>query len=73
MERDLILTCDTGTTGCKCTIFNTQSIALFSVRRNYPTQYPHPNWAEQDPETILRAMYDGIRELLQQVSARRIA
>ena len=46
MERDLILTCDTGTTGCKCTIFNTQGIALFSVRRNYPTQYPHPNWAE---------------------------
>ena len=73
MERDLILTCDTGTTGCKCTIFNTQGIALFSVRRNYPTQYPHPNWAEQDPETILRAMYDGIRELLQQVSAQRIA
>ena len=22
MEKDLILTCDTGTTGCKCTLFN---------------------------------------------------
>ena len=73
MEKDLILTCDTGTTGCKCTIFTPKGEALCSVRRDYPTQYPHPNWAEQDPEVILRAMYDGIRELLKQVSATRIA
>ena len=73
MDKDLILTCDTGTTGCKCTVFSTKGEALFSVRRSYPTQYPHPNWAEQDPDVILRAMYDGIRELLQQVSAQRIA
>ena len=73
MEKDLILTCDTGTTGCKCTIFNTKGEALSSVRRSYGTQYPHPNWAEQDPEVIRKAMFDGIRELLQQVSATRIA
>ena len=73
MEKDLILTCDTGTTGCKCTIFNIRGEVLTSVRRNYGTDYPHPNWAEQDPEVIRAAMYDGIRELLQQVSAPRIA
>ena len=73
MEKDLILTCDTGTTGCKCTIFNTKGEALTFVRRNYPTEYPHPNWAEQDPEIIRAAIYDGIRELLQQISATRIA
>ena len=73
MEKDLILTCDTGTTGCKCTLFTTKGDALSSVRRSYGTQYPHPNWAEQDPEVIRRAMFDGIRELLQQVSATRIA
>ncbi len=73
MERDLILTCDTGTTGCKCTIFNTKGEAMTSVRRGYPTEYPHPNWAEMDPEVIRAAMYDGIRELLKQVSAARIA
>lgn len=72
MEKDLILTCDTGTTGCKCTLFTTKGDALSSVRRSYGTQYPHPNWAEQDPEVIRKAMFDGIRELLQQVSATRI-
>ena len=37
MEKDLILTCDTGTTGCKCTLFSVRGEALFSVRRSYPT------------------------------------
>ena len=73
MEKDLIMTCDTGTTGCKCTLFNVKGEALFAVRRGYPTQYPHPNWAEQDPDVILEAMLDGIRELLLQVNPQRIA
>lgn len=73
MDKDLILTCDTGTTGVKCTLFNPKGEALFSVRRSYPTQYPHPNWAEQDPDVILAAMFDGIKELLMQVNPQRIA
>lgn len=73
MEKDLILTCDTGTTGCKCTLFNPKGEAVCSVRRDYPTQYPHPNWAEQDPDVILAAMFDGVKEVLQQVGAQRIA
>lgn len=73
MEKDLILTCDAGTTGCKCSVFSIKGEALFSVRRDYPTLYPKPNWAEQDPDQILGAVYDGIRELLQQVSPQRIA
>ena len=73
MEKDLILTCDTGTTGCKCTVYNAKGDALSSIRRDYATQYPCPNWAEQDSEVICKAMFEGIRELLQQVSASRIA
>ena len=73
MEKDLILTCDAGTTGCKVSIFDAKGDALFAVRRDYPTLYPHPNWSEQDPDRILSAVFDGIRELLQQVSAQRIA
>ena len=73
MEKDLILTCDAGTTGCKCSVFNARGEALFSVRRDYPTMYPRPNWAEQDPDLILDAVFDGIRELLLQVSPQRIA
>lgn len=73
MDKDLILTCDAGTTGCKCTIISPTGEAISSVRRSYPTSYPQPNWAEQSPEVILSAVYDGIRELLQQVSSQRIA
>ena len=73
MEKNLILTCDAGTTGCKCTIFDSHGQAVVSVRRNYETNYPQPNWAEQNPDVILEAVYSGIRELLQQVSAQRIA
>ncbi len=73
MEKDLILTCDTGTTGCKCAIIAPDGETVSSVRRNYTTEYPHPNWAEQRPEVILNAVYDGIRELLQQVNPQRIA
>lgn len=73
LEKDLILTCDAGTTGSKCTVFTKTGEALCSVRRAYDTRYPRSNWAEQDPDVILDSVFDGIRELLMQVSARRIA
>ena len=73
IEKDLLLTCDAGTTGCKCTVFNAQGEAVCSVKREYPTNYPRPNWSEQDPDVIKDAVFDGIKELLMQVSAQRIA
>ena len=39
----------------------------------YPTAYPRPGWAEQDPDAILAAACDGIHELLMQVPPVRIA
>ena len=72
-ERDLILTCDAGTTGLKCSLFNTQGEAVRTVRRAYGTEYPQHNWAQQDCDVILENVYSGIRELLEQVSARRVA
>jgi len=62
VQKDLLLTCDAGTTGCKCTVFNAQGEAVCSVKREYPTSYPRPNWAEQDPVVIKDAVFDGIKE-----------
>ena len=73
MEKNLILTCDAGTTGCKCSVFDAKGDALHSVTREYTTSLPRPNWAEQDPDMILGAVYDGIKELLLQVNPQRIA
>lgn len=73
MDKELILTCDAGTTGCKCSVFDARGVALCSVKREYETEYPKPNWAEQNMARILAAIYDGIRELLTQVRAADIA
>jgi xylulokinase len=72
-EKDLIITCDAGTTGLKCTVFDTGGNAVASVKKTYTTQYPRPNWSEQDPDVIMGAVFSGIRELLKQVSPQRIA
>ena len=72
MDKDLILTLDAGTTGCKCSVFNLKGETVSAIRRDYPTLYPRPNWAEQDPDVIMEAVFDGIRELLQQVNPQRI-
>jgi len=72
-EHDLLMTCDAGTTGVKCTIFTDKGDALCSVKRTYPTIYQRPGWAEQDPNLIFNAACDGIRELLMQVPSNRIA
>lgn len=73
MSKDLILTCDAGTTGCKCTVFDRSGTALCSVKKEYPTEYPKPNWAEQDPDVIMKRIFEGVRELLTQVRAEDIA
>lgn len=73
MDREYILTVDAGTTGCKCTVFDASGEAIRSVKREYPTEYPKPNWSEQDADRVLAAIHDGIRELLEQVRAEQIA
>lgn len=73
MSSQLILTLDAGTTGCKCTVFDKTGAALCSSKKEYKTSYPRPNWAEQDMDVILKAIYEGIRELLAQVKAEHIA
>lgn len=73
MSKDLILTCDAGTSAIKCSLFTTDGRVLSTVRESYPTNFPRPSWAEQSPEVIRNAMVSCIRQLLQQVSPEQIA
>jgi xylulokinase len=66
----LILAHDFGTTGDKITLFDTETgAAVASVFEPYPTAYPQPNWAEQDPADWQSALYQGTRRLLDQAAA----
>jgi len=73
MERELLLTCDAGTTACKCTVFAPDGQILSVARSEYPTAFPKPNWAEQSPDAVLEGMLTGIRTLLEQINPGRIA
>jgi xylulokinase len=62
-----ILAHDLGTTGDKATLFDAATGApLAATFAAYPTAYPHPNWAEQDPADWQAAVFGGTRRLLAQ-------
>lgn len=60
----LILAHDLGTTGNKASLFNLDGATLASTFVAYPTAYPQPNWAEQDPADWQRAVFDSTRQLM---------
>lgn len=49
MTASYILAHDLGTTGNKASLFDREGQVVGSTFAAYPTDYPHPNWAEQDP------------------------
>lgn len=57
-----ILAIDIGTSATKGVIFDPQGRVLFTVRRPYPMLTPRPDWAEQDPDVVLGAVLDTLRE-----------
>ncbi len=63
---DLILAHDLGTTGNKATLIDAAGKPVASVFEAYPTAYPQPNWAEQDPADWQRALVNSTRRLLAQ-------
>lgn len=61
-----ILAHDLGTTGDKATLFDAATAApLAATFEAYPTAYPQPNWAEQEPADWQRAVFTGTRWLLE--------
>lgn len=64
-QRTTILAHDLGTTGDKATLFDAATGApIAATFEAYPTAYPHPNWAEQDPADWETAVLQGTRRLL---------
>ena len=65
MTHPYLLAHDLGTTGNKATLFDAEEgVALASTFESYPTFYPQPTWAEQDPADWERAIWQATRRLL---------
>ncbi len=64
MRRDLLLGIDVGTTSLKAVLFDSDGRTLAEGSREYATAYPHPNWAEQDPEDWWRAVCTVLPQVL---------
>lgn len=61
-ERGIVLAVDIGTSATKAVLFDGDGRALHLARRAYPLDTPHPDWAEQAPDLVLRAVLEAIRQ-----------
>ncbi len=59
-----LLGIDIGTSACKVALFSAQGAVQAAATSEYPVHYPHPSWAEQDPNAWWDAVCDAIRTML---------
>ncbi len=62
--RELLLGIDIGTSACKVAVFDKAGTVIGSTTGDYQVYYPHPGWAEQDPDEWWEAVCKAIKELL---------
>ncbi len=64
MAGPTILTLDLGTTACKAVLYDLDGSVAAVGEAEYPTSYPGPARAEQDPEDWWRAAVQAVRRAL---------
>ncbi len=62
--NSICLGLDIGTTGAKCCAFDVNGNLISLGRQNYGVIQPRPGWVEQDPDEIVEAAFDSIRQCL---------
>jgi xylulokinase len=60
----LMLGVDLGTTGLKTVLVYSTGELIAEAGEEYPTHYPHPNWAEQEPEDWWHALQVTVRQVM---------
>ena len=64
MSEKFILAHDLGTTGNKASLFDEEGKVRASSLSVYATEYPRPNWVEQNPEDWWNAVCSSTKQLL---------
>jgi xylulokinase len=66
MTRQILIGIDIGTTSTKAVAFDCQGRMLAEASQEYPTSYPQPNWAEQNPDDWWQATCIVLNKLFAQ-------
>ena len=64
---------DLGTSAVKLLLVDEAGKILNTVSREYPLDFPHPGWSEQNPEDWMRAVMDGMQALTEGFDKSQIA
>lgn len=62
----MLLGIDVGTSSCKVGLFENSGKLLADVSKPYCSFYPHPGWAEQNPEDWWEAVRTAVRSVIEQ-------
>ena len=63
--KDLLLGIDIGTSGCKVALFHKDGTVVGIENGAYNVYYPHPGWAEQNPEEWWQGVCSATKRLLE--------
>ena len=63
---------DLGTSALKLLLMDEKGTILNVVSREYPLEFPHPGWSQQNPEDWLSAVETGVPELLKGFDATQV-
>ena len=64
---------DIGTTGCRAVVFDADGAVLAAAGREYPVDFPHPNWAEQDAERVWALARESLSQAIARAGVRDVA
>ncbi len=64
MEKKYILAHDTGTGGDKAVLTDLRGRIIHSCYQDYGLSYPQPEWVEQDPDELWRAVCQTTRAVI---------
>ncbi len=69
---DCYIGVDLGTSAVKLLLVGRDGTIYNTVTKDYPLEFPHPGWSQQDPEDWWRAVREGIPELLRGFDAGQV-